>query len=95
MAGNVEQVENKKIVISKRFKDENGNPLEWEIRAITAEENEAIQKKDMVNVPIPGQRNQFERFYSTWGDIKDQFISWQDLNDSKTDWKAVKNHIER
>ena len=36
-----------------------------------------------------------ERFYSTWGDIKDQFTSWQDLNDSKTDWKAVKNHIER
>lgn len=36
-----------------------------------------------------------ERFYSTWGDIKDQFTSWQDLNDSKTDWNAVKNHIER
>ena len=36
-----------------------------------------------------------ERFYSTWGDIKNQFTSWADLKESKADWKAVYNHIKR
>lgn len=36
-----------------------------------------------------------ERFYSTWGDIKEQFDSWEDLRTSKADWKAVYNHIKR
>lgn len=36
-----------------------------------------------------------ERFYSTWGDIKEQFSSWEDLRTSKADWKAVYNHITR
>ncbi len=36
-----------------------------------------------------------ERYYSTWNDIKTQFINWQDLYDNKADWAAVKNHIER
>lgn len=36
-----------------------------------------------------------ERFYSTWGDIKNQFSSWADLSTAKTDWKAVYNHITR
>lgn len=36
-----------------------------------------------------------ERFYSTWGDIKNQFSSWADLKATKADWKAVYNHIAR
>lgn len=36
-----------------------------------------------------------ERFYSTWGDIKNHFSSWADLKENKTDWKAVYNHITR
>lgn len=61
MAGNVEKVENKKIVISNRFKDENGKPIPWEIRALSADENDALQAHCMVNVPIPGQKNQYTR----------------------------------
>lgn len=86
MAGNAEQVENKKIVISKRFKDENGNPLEWEIKALTAEENETIQKRDMVNVPIPGQRNQFTRELDQikyTNDLLTAMVVYPDLNDSE------------
>lgn len=48
MAQNVVPVENKKVVISNRFKDEKGNPIEWEIRAITSEQNEELQRKSMV-----------------------------------------------
>lgn len=59
MAQNVEKIENKKIVVSKRFKDENGNPIEWEIRAITSDENEDIQRRATVRTPVVGQRGAY------------------------------------
>lgn len=60
MAGNVAKLENKKVVISKRFKDEKGNPIEWEIRAITTDENDELMRKSMVNIPIVGQRGAYK-----------------------------------
>lgn len=48
--------ENKKIVVSNRFV-ENGEPVEWEIRAITAEEDDAIRKTCTIKTkgkkPVP------------------------------------------
>lgn len=35
------------------------------------------------------------RFYSTWGDIKDQFVDWNDVATDKADWRGVYNHISR
>lgn len=35
-AQNAEQIPNKKVVISNRFKDEDGNPVEWELKALDA-----------------------------------------------------------
>lgn len=61
MAGNAAKVENKKIVVSNRFKDENGKPIEWEIRALTNEENDEIARRCMVNVPVAGRRGAFTR----------------------------------
>lgn len=61
MAQNVARIENKKIVVSNRFKDENGKPIEWEIRALTNEENDELQRRAMVNVPVMGQRGAFTR----------------------------------
>ena len=61
MAQNVARIENKKIVVSHRFKDENGKPIEWEIRALTNEENDELQRRAMVNVPVMGQRGAFTR----------------------------------
>ena len=52
--------ENKKIILSNRFKDENG-AVPWEIKALTAEENEELQRRCMVNIPVPGQRGQYTR----------------------------------
>lgn len=60
-AQNVERIENKKVIISDRFKDEKGNPIPWEIKAITSEENDDIQRRSMVNVPIPGRKGQYRR----------------------------------
>lgn len=61
LAGNVAPIGNKKVVVSNRFKDENGNPVEWEIRAITCEENEELQRRAMVSVPVAGQRGAYAR----------------------------------
>ena len=61
MAQNAARIENKKIVVSNRFKDENGKPIEWEIRALTNEENDDLQRRAMVNVPVMGQRGAFTR----------------------------------
>lgn len=58
---NVERLPNKKIIVSKRFKDENGKPYEWEIRALNSEETEQLQRKALVNVPMPNNPNVMQR----------------------------------
>jgi hypothetical protein len=59
MAQNAKQVENRKIVASKRFIGADGKPVEWEIRAISASENQKLRKACTRNVPIAGKRGQF------------------------------------
>jgi hypothetical protein len=39
-------IENEEVAISKRFKDESGNPVLWELRAIMSEENDTLMKKN-------------------------------------------------
>lgn len=43
LAQNAIKVENIKYVASKRFLDENTNPIEWEIKAISGKEDEEIR----------------------------------------------------
>lgn len=64
-AANAEIRENRKIVVSDRFKDEKGNPIEWEIRSISAEEDEALRKECTKNVPIPGKKNQYRQNFDS------------------------------
>lgn len=66
-AANVEKRENKKFVVSKRFKDDKGNPIEWEIRSISADEDEAIRKECTKNVPIAGKKNQYRQTFDSNG----------------------------
>ncbi len=56
---NVLQNENIRFVASKRFADESGKPVEWEICGITSEEDEAIRKACTRKVQIPGKKGQF------------------------------------
>ncbi len=44
MKGETKQKENVKVVVSDRFQDENGNPIEWEIRLIPSKEDEEIRR---------------------------------------------------
>lgn len=61
MAQNVAKIENKKIVVSDRFKDENGKAMKWEIKALTEAENNELQRKAMIQVPVAGRRGMFTR----------------------------------
>lgn len=55
MAGNALPVQNRKVAVSPRFTGEDGQPVEWELRAITSDENERIQNDCTQMVPAPGK----------------------------------------
>jgi hypothetical protein len=85
-ATNVERRENKKFAVSKRFKDAKGNPIEWEIRSISADEDEAIRKECTKNVPIPGKRNQYRQVFDSNAYLTKlavKSVVFPDLNDAE------------
>lgn len=48
--------EEKEVVISKRFQDENGKPVPFKIRSVTQEENEKLRKAATRISKVNGQR---------------------------------------
>lgn len=44
--------ENKMYAVTKSLRDENGNPVEWEIRPLTPDEVSAIRKDCTTEIPI-------------------------------------------
>ncbi len=65
MAQNAKKPENIKLVVSDRFVDENGKPETWEVRCISSDENDLIQRDCTRQVPIPGKRNQYRQGVDT------------------------------
>lgn len=65
MAQNVKKPENIKLVVSDRFVDENGKPEEWEVRCLSSDENDLIQRDCTRQVPVPGKRNQYRQVIDT------------------------------
>lgn len=85
LAGNVEKRENKKVVISDRFKDK-GKPVEWEIRSISADEDEVIRKSCTKRVPVVGKKNQYTQEFDANGylaKLAAKAIVYPDLNDAE------------
>jgi len=85
-AQNVEKRENKKVVVSKRFKDAKGNPIEWEIKSISADDDELIRKECTKNVPIPGKRNQYRQTFDSNAYLTKlavRSVVFPDLNDAE------------
>lgn len=56
---NAVEKESKKIIISERFKDEEGNPAKFEIRAITAAEDQILRDTCTILKEIPNKKGQF------------------------------------
>jgi Phage XkdN-like protein. len=59
LAKNVKPVGTVKYVATERITDENGNPVEWELRCVDSETDESIRTQCMKKVPIPGKKNQY------------------------------------
>ena len=60
MAGASEKNEVVKYAASKRFV-KNGKPVEWEIKAISSDLDEAIRKECTRKVPVVGKRGQYNQ----------------------------------
>lgn len=60
LAKNALKVDNEKFAVSKRFVDENGNPVAWEIKALTSAEDEELRKSCTKRVPVPNKKNQYQ-----------------------------------
>lgn len=85
LAENVEMRENKKVVVSERFK-EDGKPVEWEIRSVSADEDEAIRKSCTKRIPIAGKRGQFTNDFDANAYIAKlaaRAVVFPDLNDAE------------
>ncbi len=85
-AENVAKAEVVKYVASKRFKDEKGNPVEWQIGCVTSDEDEAIRKSCTRKVPIPGKKNAYmpeTDFESYLGKLAVRCIVYPNLNDTE------------
>lgn len=63
---NVEQVANVRFAPSPRFKGEDGKPVEWEIRCISADEYARIRSSYFRQEPVPGKKGQFTQRFDTY-----------------------------
>ena len=56
LSQNALKVENEKYVASSRFLGSNKKPVEWEVRAISSAEDEALRKECTKRTPVPGKK---------------------------------------
>lgn len=75
--------ENVKFVVSKRFLDEQGKPMEWELRALDTEESEAIKRECTRRVKVGGNRYTVEVDEDKLGGkMAAACVVYPDLNDA-------------
>jgi len=86
LAQNALKSDNIKYVASKRFLDDAGNPMEWEISGITSTEDEALRKDCTKRVSLPGKRNVYtpETDYNLYlGRLAAKCTVFPNLNDAE------------
>lgn len=66
MSPNVEQIANARFAASPRFKGEDGKPMEWEIRCISADEYARVRNSCVKQVPVPGKKGQYTQQMDTF-----------------------------
>ena len=85
LAGNAAKRENRMLVVSERFRDKNG-PVEWEIRPISAAEDEQLRKACTKRVPVPGKKNQYTQDFDANGyltKLAAKAVVFPDLNSAE------------
>lgn len=63
-AANVKPVENMKYAATTRIKDKEGNPVKWELRALSEDENEAL-KKECITIKTDSRGRRHKDFDDT------------------------------
>lgn len=84
MAQNVKKVENRSFVLSKRFADEKGEAIAWELCCITSQENQKLRKDCMRSVQVSGKRGQYKQEFDTaayQAKLAVKCVVFPDLND--------------
>lgn len=59
MKGNKVKKQNVKYAATASLVDENGKPLEWELRPISTKEDEKIRESCTIEVPVKGKPNMY------------------------------------
>lgn len=83
---NAIKAEKEKVIVSKRFVDEKGKPVEWEIAPITSSEDETLRKECTKRIPVPGKRGQYtqETDYNQYlGKMAAKTTIFPNLNDKE------------
>lgn len=86
LSQNAAKAENEKFVASKRFAGPDGKPVEWEIKAITSTEDEALRRECTKRVPVPGKKNQYTRetdYNKYLGKLAAECTVFPNLNDKE------------
>lgn len=86
LSQNAVKAENEKFVASKRFIGADKKPVEWEIKAISSKEDEALRKESTKRVPIPGKKGQYtqETDYNLYlGKLASECTVFPNLNDKE------------
>ncbi|HBF9426562.1 TPA: phage portal protein [Clostridioides difficile] len=65
LAQNAIKVDNVKYVASDRFLDEDSKPVEWELRVLSSEEDEALRRKCTKRVKVIGNNGKHTGQYTS------------------------------
>ena len=86
LSQNAVKAEHEKYVASKRFLGPDKKPVEWEIKAISSKEDEALRKESTKRVSVTGKKGQYtqETDYNLYlGKLAAECTVYPNLNDKE------------
>lgn len=95
MRPNVAEIKNASFAPSPRFVGEDGEPVEWEIRCISADEYAKIRSDCFIQERVPGKKNQMTQrldIYAFQTRVAARCTVFPDLNDAalQDSWGVTK-----
>ena len=95
MRPNVAEIKNASFAPSPRFVGEDGKPVEWEIRCISADEYAKIRSDCFIQEWVPGKKNQMTQrldIYAFQTRVAARCTVFPDLNDAalQDSWGVTK-----
>ena len=95
MRPNVAEIKNASFATSPRFVGEDGEPVEWEIRCISADEYAKIRSDCFIQERVPGKKNQMTQrldIYAFQTRVAARCTVFPDLNDAalQDSWGVTK-----